>query len=305
MRTFGIFAALVLVAIAPGVLPAQEPPKKGKAPPPGLVEVRFYDDSVMKLQLKEERVEIATQFGVLQVPLAKIQRMELGIRIPEEIARKIEAAIAELTADDNKKREAAEEYLAEQKTRSIPALQSAARTAKPVEARRAKEVLARLQEQLGEDAMNVRTTDVIHTGDSKLVGRIALNVFRVYSEPFGELNLKVAYVRSLSAIGVEEAKPANVLPDPGNLTNFRHLIGQTFHFRVTGAAQGSLWGTDTYTSDSYLSAAAVHCGILRVGQTGVVKVQVIQPPPAFQGSVRNGVTSSNYGAYGGAYKVVR
>jgi len=302
LRQWIIICSLLLSTLA---LTAQEPEPKKEKPPPGLVEVRFHDDSVMKLQLKEEKLEIATQFGVLQVPLSKVQRMELGIRLPEELARKIDAAIADLAAEDNKKREAAQTYLLEQKVRSVPALQAAAKSSKPDDARRAKEILAKLQEQLGEEQLNVRTTDVIHTDDSKIVGRISLNVFKVYSEPFGDLNLKVAYVRSLRAVGTEDPQPINVLPDPGNLSNYRHMIGQVMHFRVTGAAQGSLWGTDTYTSDSLLAAAAVHCGIVRPGQAGIVKVQIIQSPPGFQGSTRNGLTSSDYGVYGGAYKVLR
>jgi hypothetical protein len=187
----------------------------------------------------------------------------------------------------------------------VPALQAAAKSSKPDEARRAKEVLTKLQEHLGEDGVSVRTTDVIHTEDSKIVGRISLGVFKVYSEPFGDLNLKVAFVRSMRAVGIEEPQAVNVLPDPGSMTNHRHLIGQVFHFRVTGAAKGSCWGTDTYTADSTLAVAAVHCGVVRVGQTGVVKVQVIAPPAGFQGSARNGVTTSDYGSYGGAYKILR
>jgi hypothetical protein len=36
-----------------------------------------------------------------------------------------------------------------------------------------------------------------------------------------------------------------------------------------------------------------------------VRVKLVAPPDTFQGSVRNGVTSSDYGAYPGAYKVSR
>ena len=75
--------------------------------------------------------------------------------------------------------------------------------------------------------------------------------------------------------------------------------------RVTGAVQGSLWGTDTYTLDSTLALAAVHAGVVRPGQNGVVKVTILAPQAAFQGSQRNGVTSSHYGNYPGAYKIVK
>jgi len=78
-----------------------------------------------------------------------------------------------------------------------------------------------------------------------------------------------------------------------------------FFFRVTGAAEGSLWGTDTYTLDSSLAVAAVHSGAVRPGQTGVVKVTILGPQPAFQGTVQSGVTSQDYGHYDGSYRVKR
>ena len=53
-----------------------------------------------------------------------------------------------------------------------------------------------------------------------------------------------------------------------------------------------------------LAMAAVHAGVLKVGQTGVVKVLIVAPPAAFAGSTRNGVTSNNYMAYPGAYQII-
>ena len=66
---------------------------------------------------------------------------------------------------------------------------------------------------------------------------------------------------------------------------------------------GSLWGTDVYTGDSALAVAAVHAGLVNAGETAVVKVTVEQPLAQYQGSVRNGVTSQDYGQYGTAYRM--
>ena len=90
----------------------------------------------------------------------------------------------------------------------------------------------------------------------------------------------------------------NVLPDPGVLYAYSRDIGHVFHFRVTGrVGGGSVWGTDVYTSDSTLATAAVHAGVLQPGQTAVVKVTILPGQSAYQGSTRNGVTSSSYGTY--------
>jgi hypothetical protein len=94
------------------------------------------------------------------------------------------------------------------------------------------------------------------------------------------------------------------LPDPGALQAFAGRVGKTYWFKVTGAVNGPVWGTKVYTSDSALAAAAVHAGVLKAGQTGVVQVKVVAPPPAYQGTTRNGVTSNPWGAWPGAYELV-
>ena len=90
---------------------------------------------------------------------------------------------------------------------------------------------------------------------------------------------------------------------PANMLNLCDPIGATYYFRVTGEATGSLWGTDVYTGDSAIAAAAVHAGLVKVGETAVVKITVENPLPRYQGSVRNGVTSHEFGQYGTAYRL--
>ena len=90
---------------------------------------------------------------------------------------------------------------------------------------------------------------------------------------------------------------------PPNMLNLCDQVGATYYFRVTGEAAGSLWGTDIYTGDSALAAAAVHAGLVKVGEAAVIRVIVEQPRSKYQGSVRNGVTSSEYGQYGTAYRL--
>ena len=82
-------------------------------------------------------------------------------------------------------------------------------------------------------------------------------------------------------------------------------IGATYYFRITGATEGQVWGTDVYTGDSMLAAAAVHAGAVKVGEQAIIKVTVLQPLTQYQGSARNGVTSNDFGRYGMAYKVAR
>jgi hypothetical protein len=90
---------------------------------------------------------------------------------------------------------------------------------------------------------------------------------------------------------------------PQTMIDLCDPVGATYYFRVRGAAEGSVWGTDTYTGDSSLAAAAVHAGLVKVDETAIVKVTVAPPLTSYQGSVRNGVTSHDFGRYGMAYRL--
>ncbi len=90
---------------------------------------------------------------------------------------------------------------------------------------------------------------------------------------------------------------------PPTMLSLCDPIGATYYFRVTGEASGSLWGTDVYTGDSAIAVAAVHAGLVKIGESVVVKVTVERPLPHYQGSARNGVTSHDFGQYGTAYRL--
>ncbi len=90
---------------------------------------------------------------------------------------------------------------------------------------------------------------------------------------------------------------------PQRIMDLCDTPGNTFYFRVTGAIEGMVWGTDIYTGDSALSPAAVHAGAVEVGESGIVKVTVLTPLAQYQGSIRNGITTHDFGRFGTAYKV--
>jgi hypothetical protein len=67
-----------------------------------------------------------------------------------------------------------------------------------------------------------------------------------------------------------------------------------------------VWGTDQYTLDSHFPSAVVHAGLAKRGETVTVRVRIVQSPAQFNGTVRNGVTSTPYSVYPtGAYEFVR
>jgi LCCL domain-containing protein len=90
---------------------------------------------------------------------------------------------------------------------------------------------------------------------------------------------------------------------PTNMHGLCETVGTTYYFRVTGVTEGQLWGTDIYSGDSTIGAAAVHAGLLKPGETNLLRVTVVTPPEKFPGTVRNGVTSTEYGRYQYAWKL--
>jgi LCCL domain len=89
-------------------------------------------------------------------------------------------------------------------------------------------------------------------------------------------------------------------------TNVGHLageIGASFFFLVTGATSGPVWGTDIYTSDSSLSVAAVHAGLLKSGEKRVLKVTIETPLYQYVGSLRNGINSGAWNHWPGAFSL--
>jgi hypothetical protein len=103
---------------------------------------------------------------------------------------------------------------------------------------------------------------------------------------------------------------ANLLhaqPDPGSLAGLDHVQpGTSLLFDVVGSTDGIVWGSDVYTSDSTLASTAVHAGVLRPGERGVVRVTFVDTlNVAFTGSERNGIWSESYGPWPYGYRIAR
>jgi len=101
----------------------------------------------------------------------------------------------------------------------------------------------------------------------------------------------------------EDPDPTKSKPAPSSMGAYRGQTGKVLRVVVTGNNQaGTVWGTDIYTDDSAISAAVVHAGLLKHGETGVVKIVVVEGQGSYTGQARNGVQSNNYNAWGGSYK---
>jgi len=277
------------------------------APDPRAVQAHFIDGSVVKLTLHDHTVVVSTAAGKKTVRLADIRKIEFAARVPDDLAKKIAAVIPRLGSEEFAERERASDELVAIGVPVCRALLAAGKGGDAEVRARAASVLARIRDVVPEELLRVRDEDVVHTTAGKVVGKIEGSGWKATTPLFGEVQVKLSDVRFLRSLANPETEEEKLVvqADPGTLVALQGQVGKLFAFKVTGAAGGALWGTDVYTSDSTLAAAAVHAGVLAPGKEGTVKVRVIAPPPAFTGSTRNGVTSSFYGAYPGAYQIVK
>lgn len=71
--------------------------------------------------------------------------------------------------------------------------------------------------------------------------------------------------------------------------------GATFTVKCPAACTGgSLYGTDTYTTDSSVCAAGIHAGVIPADKGGNVVVKVVKGLDSYATSERNGLTSTEW-----------
>ncbi|MBI5330016.1 MAG: hypothetical protein HZB71_05320 [Betaproteobacteria bacterium] len=87
--------------------------------------------------------------------------------------------------------------------------------------------------------------------------------------------------------------------------DLRGRNGQRYAYHCPpGGSFGSIWGSDLYTDDSSVCTAAVHAGVLSQVHGGSVVIEIRPGSSAYRGSARNGVSTANYGNWGGSYVVI-
>ena len=269
------------------------------------VNVRFADGSVLKLDFKQETYDVVTPYGKLSIPAKDLRLVELAPRVPEEIARQIEEAVANLGSPQFEIREKAAADLIKIGPLGYSVLLRFAEPKDLEVAARMEEILDQVRAKLPDEQAEPRKWDVIHTSHSQISGRIEVSVVKAVSPQFGDVTVRLADVRDMYFPGEMEATDlSKVEPAPANLYDKGNQIGKTFTYKVTGAG-GSVYGTDVYTLDSSLAAAAVHAGVVKMGATGIVRVKIIESPESFVSSTRNGITSSAWSRYSAAYKILK
>lgn len=148
---------------------------------------------------------------------------------------------------------------------------------------------------------------LLEPGQSGVVSVEIVRGLREYagSERHGVTSLAYgAWDVAYRLVGVELLDAGATLPDPGDLSGYRGQHGAVLKFEITGSNEGKVWGDDIFTDDSILATAAVHAGVIKPGETGVVTVEILPGRDSYASSEANGVLSGGYGRWEGSYRIL-
>ena len=208
-----MLAGLLLTALFITGLPAQET-KKLEDPPtkspgakaaaeegiPGEVEVHFLNGSKVRMIIQSEKLEINTIYGKVAVPIQDVQAIEFGLHFPDGAVAKIDLAIKNLGNGDYREREKAAKALLDLGPYSYSAVLKATRAKEGEIASRAKEIVQKLQAKHAKKDLRTTTDDKVVTPTHTIVGRIMTTTVKTKADYFGELEHKLANMRTLRAI---------------------------------------------------------------------------------------------------------
>ena len=85
-----------------------------------------------------------------------------------------------------------------------------------------------------------------------------------------------------------------------NVASYRCRLGDSVEVSVTGAS-GVVYGDIVYADDSNLAAAAVHAGLLSLGETKSIRIYILGPYKGFVASFRNDIKSHSYPQWPGSF----
>jgi hypothetical protein len=292
--------------------PDPVPTEPARTAPALEAEIKCIDESSLKIKLLDDKLELVTKYGFLQIAVADIRRIEFAHRCPPEVVEKIAVAISRLGHPDFQTRERSTAELKTYRERAYPFLLKTLKHDDPEVSRRADEAAKFIQARVPAVQLEMKDTDVVYTEDSKFSGKLTAQTLRVNTLQFGEQQLKLADIRSLrsgSGSAAEDLYASG--PAPTNLMTYQQQFGKELAFTVAGfvssnGQQASLWGTDLYSLDSNFAAAVVHAGLAKPGESVTVRVRIVQSPQQFVASFRNGISSTAYASYSaGAFEFIR
>jgi len=320
MRLMNLAALLgLVVAIVAGR--AQDPIKAPAAAPKGSaapVEVRLADGSSVRMILTQPSIEIATKYGKLSVPAAEVRRVEFGFRYPDGAEAKINDLVSQLGDGNYKRREAAAAELLAFRELAYPALKRATKSSDAETAKRASELVQKMEDKLPPEKLKFKDYDLVSAVDFTARGRIEAKTLQGHTPYFGEVRLQVSEVRSLrsTAFGGETTVQLEAAKfcDQGNTSWLETDVDLTGDMPVEIVASGqiSLYRGGGYESGpkghaSYSSGTHPSGAVLgRIGPSGEIFIvgEKFLGSPKDSGKLYLRIAASPWtGQSSGSYKV--
>jgi hypothetical protein len=259
--------AILSAALVVTPFSAQEKNEKNEQTTPSArqetnaIEVRFADESTVKMNLQTASIDVVTRYGKLTIPANEIRRIDFGLRIPEETLKRIDTAITQLGGKDFKQREAACAELTALRELAYPAVQKASRSNDPEVAKRAKEILKAITEAVPEEKLHPARHDTVVTLDFTVTGHVDTAELKARGNYFGEVTLKLSDLRTLRVLALDKETP--VLVDAS-----KHG-GQMENWMETGLAIRAGTGLRIIASGMVdLKPGGIEGGTLTVGPDG-------------------------------------
>ncbi|HYV39152.1 MAG TPA: hypothetical protein VE988_25925 [Gemmataceae bacterium] len=243
LRCFFVVAAFSWVSLAQ----AQGPDKSGKTedPPAEQAEVRFTDDSVVRMSILQERLEIVTKYGKLAIPTADIMKIDFGVHVPAEMEKKIAKAIEDLGSENYKTREMALKDLVNWGPSAYPQVVKATKSDQLEVKKRALLALDKLKAKHPAKNLRLREEDIIVTPSFTVVGKIVTPTLKAKAENFGELDIQLGKLRAIrwltTAAELEIALDAGKYAMQGQWMATEFEVKQGMKLSITASGQVNLW----------------------------------------------------------------
>jgi hypothetical protein len=207
------FAVLILGILGVVGLTAHTRGEETKKParPATEVEVHFSNGSAVKMILADTPIEIQTPYGKLSIPARDLRKIDFGVHLPEGLDKLIDQAVAELGNENFRVREAASVTLTKHGAHALPALLEASRSADLELSKRAKALVAKMQQDLPGKELRTQSTDTIVTPTFTVVGRILTPSLKAKADYFGAVQLDLVELRTLRS--TETPAEVNVTVD--------------------------------------------------------------------------------------------
>lgn len=224
--------------------------------------IRFHmwDGSIVAGRVTIDVISIKTEFGVLEVPVARIKKLFPGLNSFPELDKKIKGLIAQLSDKDFAMRETAHRELTNMGLQIREQLQDVSSDGSAEQKKRLAEIRQAIEEEFEDAEENGETSeralirgDSIDTPEFNIVGKILQETFTVNSK-FGQLTVELSDVKMADRPVLEKKsaikKTVKIESDaffqrtPAN-TRIRVTKGDKISIKADGVVQWTNWSTSS------------------------------------------------------------